>query len=173
MSIKVFDTKVVSDELFSQVVHLPYYYTRIDVPPTKSAPDLDLARMYWTHQFYNYCPIDNPDQSLAPGLQGSANMMWADVLSYLEATLPDIPPRENCYSAYINVLKYNDNPGIHCDAPYFVDDQCTVLVYLNAEWHPDWGGETIFYDNELMFLVLFVFPRSDDIYINQCRCVNY
>ena len=149
MSLKVYDTNLVSEEMFAEVVHLPYYYTRVDVPPTESQPELDLAGMYWTHQFYNYCPVDDPKEFDSPGLHGSDNKLWTDVLTYLEAVCPDMPPRDECYASYINVLKYNDSPGIHCDAPYHVDDQCTVLVYLNAEWRPDWGGETIFYDDQL------------------------
>ena len=69
MSIKVFDTKLVSEDMFAQVVHLPYFYTRVDVPPTESQPELDLAGMYWTHQFYNYCPIDDPKEYDSPGLE--------------------------------------------------------------------------------------------------------
>ena len=149
MSIKVYDTNLVNEDLFAQVVHLPYFYTRVDVPPTESAPNLDLAGMYWTHQFYNYCPIDDPKEYDSPGLHGSDNPLWKDVLTYLEAVCPDMPPREDCYSSYINVLKYNDSPGIHCDAPYHVEDNKTVLVYMNAEWRPEWGGETIFYDDRL------------------------
>ena len=73
MSVKVYDTNLVSDELFGQVVHLPYFYTRVDVPPTQSQPELDLAGMYWTHQFYNHCPVKDPKYTQSPGLHGSDN----------------------------------------------------------------------------------------------------
>ena len=67
----------------------------------------------------------------------------------MEAIIPDLPPRANMYASYVNSLKFGDMPGIHVDAPYFVEDNLTVLVYLNAEWMPNWGGETIFYDDKL------------------------
>jgi hypothetical protein len=75
--------------------------------------------------------------------------MYKDILTYLEATVPDYPKRENLYSAYINVLREGNSPGIHCDAPYFVPDNQTVIVYLNAAWDPEWGGETVFFDDDL------------------------
>ena len=75
--------------------------------------------------------------------------MYLDIMTYLEATIPNYPKRENLYSSYINVLRAHDCPGIHCDAPYFVEDNQTVIVYLNHHWDPEWGGETIFFDEDL------------------------
>ena len=39
---------------------------------------------------------------------------------------------------------------MHVDAPYWVKDNKTVLLYLKPDlYHPNFGGETIFYDHEL------------------------
>ena len=147
--IKVFDTKLISPEMFWEVVYLPYKFTRTeDVNPEGSPSDAQ-ATMYWTHQLYNFCPVDDPDYHQNAGLEASNNKIYLDVLNYLEATVPDLPPRANMYASYVNVLKNGDLPGIHVDAPYFVEDNLTVLVYLNAEWRQNWGGETIFYDHNL------------------------
>ena len=149
MSIKVYDTNVVNWDVYDTIMHLPYTFTRTDVPPAENEPDIDARGIYWTHQLYNYCPIEDPDYYQNAGLEGSDHPIYKDILTYLEATIKDMPPRDNLYSAYINVLRAHDCPGIHCDAPYFVDDNQTVIVYLNPGWDANWGGETIFFDDDL------------------------
>ena len=67
----------------------------------------------------------------------------------MEAICPQMPKREWLYSSYINVLRTGNTPGIHVDAPHHVPENKTVILYLNYEWHPNWGGETIFYDHNL------------------------
>ena len=147
--LNVYETNLMNDELFQEIVMLPYTFTRTDAPPTVSHPNVELAGMYWTHQFYNFTPIDDPDYFQNAGIDGSNNNLYLDILSYLEAKLPNLPPREDLYSSYINVLRYGNSPGIHVDAPYYVPENKTVLVYLNPIWQPDWGGETIFFDDDL------------------------
>ena len=147
--LNIYDTNLISEELFEEVVMLPYQFTRTDNVPTKENPNLELEGMYWTHQFYNFTPIDDPDYFQNPGIQGSDNKLYLDVLTYLETKIPNLPPREHLYSSYVNVLKYGNSPGIHVDAPYFVEENRTILVYLNPVWNPQWGGETIFFDNDL------------------------
>ena len=147
--IKVFDTKLISPEMFWEVVYLPYKFTRTDDINPEGNPSDAQATMYWTHQLYNFCPVEDPDYHKNAGLEASNNKIYLDVLNYLEAIIPDLPPRANMYASYVNSLKFGDMPGIHVDAPYFVEDNLTVLVYLNAEWMPNWGGETIFYDDKL------------------------
>tara|TARA_B100000945_G_scaffold321363_1_gene335451 strand:+ start:8906 stop:9598 length:693 start_codon:yes stop_codon:yes gene_type:complete len=147
--IKVLDTKLISPEMFWEVVYLPYKFTRTDDINPEGNPSDAQATMYWTHQLYNFCPVDDPDYHQNAGLEASNNKIYLDILNYLEAICPDLPPRENMYASYVNTLKFGDMPGIHVDAPYFVEDNMTVLVYLNAEWMPNWGGETIFYDQNL------------------------
>ena len=147
--IKVFDTKLISPEMFWEVVYLPYKFTRTDDINPEGNPSDAQATMYWTHQLYNFCPVEDPDYHQNAGLEASNNKIYLDVLNYLEAIIPDLPPRANMYASYVNSLKFGDMPGIHVDAPYFVEDNLTVLVYLNAESMPNWGGETIFYDDTL------------------------
>jgi hypothetical protein len=44
---------------------------------------------------------------------------------------------------YVNFNRYGDMQYAHQDA----DEGVTGLYYANAEWHEDWGGETVFYDD--------------------------
>ena len=103
MSIKVYDTNVVNWDVYDTIMHLPYTFTRTDVPPAEGQPDVDARGLYWTHQLYNYCPIEDPDYYQNAGLDGSDHPIYKDILTYLEATIKDMPPRDNLYSAYINV----------------------------------------------------------------------
>jgi len=162
--IEVYDTKLVNPELFQEIVCLPYQFSRTDAPPTPEQPNVDLAGMYWTHQFYNFTPIDDPDYFQNAGIDGSNNKLYLDILSYLEAVCPNMPPRAHMYSAYVNVLRHGNSPGIHVDAPYHVESNKTVLVYMNDVWHPEWGGETVFFDHELDAKYL-VAPRPGRIVI--------
>ena len=147
--IEVFDTKLASQELFDKVMFLPYMCTRTDDPPCPSSPEVDIRNNYWTHQLYNFVPVDDPTYFDNTGLDASNDSLYLECLTYLEAVCPKMPPREWLYSSYINCLKAGDTPGVHVDAPYWVKDNKTVLLYLNYEWHPNWGGETIFYDHNL------------------------
>ena len=49
--------------------------------------------------------------------------------------------------AYVNCSAYGDGYYMHRDcAPQ--EPHVTALYYANLEWHPDWGGETIYYTDE-------------------------
>ena len=147
--IEVFDTKLASVDLFDKVMFLPYMFTRTDDPPTPSRPEIDITHNYWTHQLYNFCPVADPTYFQNGGLKASEDPIYLEVLEYLEAVCPKMPKRDHLYGAYINCLKAGDTPGIHVDSPYWVEDNQTVLCYLNVDYHPNFGGETIFYDDKL------------------------
>jgi Rps23 Pro-64 3,4-dihydroxylase Tpa1-like proline 4-hydroxylase len=49
--------------------------------------------------------------------------------------------------AYVNCSVYGDSYYLHRDcAPQ--ERHVTALYYANLEWQPDWGGETIYYNDE-------------------------
>ncbi len=49
--------------------------------------------------------------------------------------------------AYVNCSVYGDAYYIHRDcAPH--ERHVTALYYANLEWQPDWGGETIYYNDD-------------------------
>lgn len=150
--IKVFDTRLNPADWELDYSNLPFTCSRVDTSPLSGGAhtnDEFLAGAYWTHQLHNFCPIENPTAQQEVGLKASENPLWEDVLQFLEITIPEIPPRDECYAAYINVMRFGNSPAIHCDAPYHVDKQKTVLVYMNPVWHPEWGGETVFFDDTL------------------------
>jgi SM-20-related protein len=49
--------------------------------------------------------------------------------------------------AYVNCSVYGDGYYIHRDCAAH-EPHVTALYYANLEWKPDWGGETIYYNDE-------------------------
>jgi hypothetical protein len=51
------------------------------------------------------------------------------------------------YRAYVNCMVYGDMAYPHRDChPERFD--VTTLVYVNRDWHQDWAGETVFFDDD-------------------------
>ena len=70
-----------------------------------------IAGMYWTHQLYNYCPIDDPKDYQAAGLHGSEQSNVSGYNDVSRGNYPKYPNARECYSSYINVLRANDSLG--------------------------------------------------------------
>jgi SM-20-related protein len=49
--------------------------------------------------------------------------------------------------AYVNCSIYGDSYYAHRDCAE-EERHVTALYYANLEWHPDWGGETIYYNDQ-------------------------
>jgi hypothetical protein len=66
-------------------------------------------------------------------------------LAAMAAVLPE--RRYRAYRAYTNFAAFGDVLMIHTDcAPQA--DEYTALWYLATDWDPNWGGETVFYDDD-------------------------
>ena len=68
---------------------------------------------------------------------------------------------------YVNAYTYGTEGAPHQDSPH--DDDVTAVCYLNAEWRPEWSGETVLFTpagNDIERSVLpklgrvFVFPAA-------------
>ena len=49
--------------------------------------------------------------------------------------------------AYVNCSVYGDAYYVHRDCAAY-ERHVTALYYANLEWQPDWGGETIYYNDD-------------------------
>jgi hypothetical protein len=49
--------------------------------------------------------------------------------------------------AYVNCSVYGDAYYVHRDCVAY-ERHVTALYYANLEWQPDWGGETIYYNDD-------------------------
>ena len=57
----------------------------------------------------------------------------------------------------LNLSKPGDIHYSHTHSMYGKLDQCVALCYLNIEWKPEWGGETLFW-NDLHTAIKFTSP---------------
>tara|TARA_B100001250_G_scaffold318303_1_gene280940 strand:+ start:15973 stop:16569 length:597 start_codon:yes stop_codon:yes gene_type:complete len=125
--IQYYDTDIASKKLHDDLVQFSYVCGRYD---NNQEGDVDLRALYYTKDFKLTDPfVEN-------------------ILSRIELCGIPVPTTE-CYSVYVNVLKFGDAPVIHCDCAPHIHQGYTMMVYLNSHWHPNYGGETIFYDDEL------------------------
>ena len=50
-----------------------------------------------------------------------------------------------CYDVFCSASTFGNVSFIHSDSP--TEDTVSVLYYCNSSWDSEWGGETIFYDD--------------------------
>lgn len=60
---------------------------------------------------------------------------------------PHLSEDLSIYNAYVNLGLPWDNQGVHGDH-FFAKRGKTLLYYVNKDWSQDWGGETVFFDQE-------------------------
>jgi len=63
----------------------------------------------------------------------------------VERLLPD--EQFSDQRAYVNCSVYGDSYYLHRDS-LPEEQHVTALYYANLEWQPDWGGETIYYNDD-------------------------
>ena len=64
---------------------------------------------------------------------------------------------------YVNAYNFGDCPTVHQD--HAEDGRFTVLYYANYEWHHNWSGETVFYNEARDEIVRAVYPRPGRIVV--------
>jgi len=64
---------------------------------------------------------------------------------------------------YANGAPHGSEGSIHTDS---VSDQSrTVIYYPHTKWHPNWGGETLFFNKEQTDVVACVYPRPNRLLV--------
>jgi hypothetical protein len=110
----------IRDEVFQTLYQLPFYHNDID------RPDTDAIR----HMVHVFAPAQF-ESALLRELTLAAE-------GFLEARGQLTTGVERMY---LNFGLFGDYQFAHCDG-----DIWTVLVFVNKEWKPDWGGELLLYD---------------------------
>jgi SM-20-related protein len=64
---------------------------------------------------------------------------------------------------YANGLPYGTDGGAHTDSP--VPGDCTAIYYPHETWHPDWGGETIIFNQDRTDILTAVYPKPNRLFI--------
>lgn len=89
-----------------------------------------------------------------PGLAAISEIAAAQIsnnvfLQNLRRITEDLFPGEQLLDlrAYVNSSIYGDSYYVHRDCPEN-ESHVTALYYANLEWQTDWGGETIYYNDD-------------------------
>lgn len=67
-------------------------------------------------------------------------------------TLPETSKHSyKCTGTFANLFSFGGYTFPHSDSADTIDPEHNIsfLYYANSEWKPEWGGETIFYDNSM------------------------
>jgi len=64
---------------------------------------------------------------------------------------------------YANALPYGTEGGTHTDSP--IPGDCTAVYYPHESWHPDWGGETIVFNQDCTDILTAVYPKPNRLFI--------
>ena len=90
-------------------------------------------------------------EALLPGIAPTASSaeipvtpLMEEFIAQLQAAAEELFPGERFHAkrAYVNHSIYGDACCVHRDVSVV-----TVLYDVNLVWEPDWGGETIYYDD--------------------------
>lgn len=71
----------------------------------------------------------------------------------------EVLPGHVLVRCYANGLPYGSEGTIHVDAE--TDTGHTTIYYPHAAWHPNWGGETVFFDAARSDILDCVYPRPN------------
>ena len=105
-----------------------------------------------------------------PGLAAISEIAAAQMsnnafLQDLRRIAEELFPGEQLHDqrAYVNSSMYGDSYYVHRDCPEN-ESHVTALYYANLEWQTDWGGETIYYNDDYD-AELVVSPRPGRVII--------
>jgi hypothetical protein len=107
---------------------------------------------HWNYTFTKYVSIE---KEIETALQATDLSVDLDPVyqPFWDATVSLFGPRRLC-RGYFNGYTYGTDAYLHRDVDYSkfpADRECnmeTVLFYLNDEWDPNYGGETVFVEKE-------------------------
>jgi hypothetical protein len=69
------------------------------------------------------------------------------ILQHYYPQMTKAPAPQSISHGYIAALRFGDSATVHQDTQ--CDDCVTFLYYGNLSWNGEWGGETVFYDDEM------------------------
>jgi SM-20-related protein len=93
-------------------------------------------------------------------------------LQNLRCIAEEVFPGEQLHDqrAYVNSSLYGDSYYIHRDCSEN-ESHVTALYYANLEWETDWGGETIFYNDDYD-AELAVSPRPGRVVVSRAAILH-
>jgi SM-20-related protein len=104
---------------------------------------------------------DRPEKqnACADELQRAAPLLYRLWLQ-LEAR---VFPGQELVRCYANSQPFGSEGSLHTDS--LSDDSYTAIYYPHANWHPNWGGETLFFNKDRTDLIAAVYPRPNRLVV--------
>jgi SM-20-related protein len=115
---------------------------------------------HWNNMILPSSKVINYDQANLPFIE------YHPLVKELWTHVQEILGPRTLVRAYVNGYTFGTDAYYHVDDEWLFDEYGdnitseTVIVYLNGEWHHDWGGETSIIDNDDNFLAS-VFPKKN------------
>lgn len=124
------------------------------------------AQRFWHRHFAGFVS----DQEL----QEASQDRFADCANELMATAPLLHSfwqrlQKKIFQDYVlsrcyaNALPYGTEGETHADSP--VPGDCTAVYYPHDTWHPDWGGETVIFNQDCSDILTAVYPKPNRLFV--------
>jgi SM-20-related protein len=110
---------------------------------------------FWHRHFAGYVSVNEKAYDCAQELQERAPLLYHLWLA-VEKNLLRGHTLHRCYA---NGLPYGCEGTIHTDADTLLD--YTSIYYPDPEWHPNWGGETVFFNKQQTDIVASLYPKPN------------
>ncbi len=111
--------------------------------------------VFWHKHFAGHASPSEAPYDCADELHKRAPALY-QLWSALEKTLLNGHVLHRCYA---NGLPFGCEGTIHTDSNSTLDH--TSIYYPGVEWHPNWGGETVFFNREETDIVAAVYPKPN------------
>ena len=120
------------------------------------------ASRYWYKHFAGY--VKDGREPLTPDaiegeLQASAPML-SDIWRKIKS---GVLPGHNLARCYANGYPFGSEGGLHLDSN--ISSHATVIYYPHTQWHPNFGGETVFFNAEGTDIIASVYPRPNRLVV--------
>jgi len=74
-----------------------------------------------------------------------------------------MPEKHRLIRCYANGHTYGSDGTVHTDTA--LPNTYTTIYYPHESWHPDWGGETVFFNRARDEIVASIYPRPNRMLI--------
>ena len=120
------------------------------------------ASRYWYKHFAGYVKtgvethdLDQTEVELAQNAPLAAQM-WRQIQS-------SILPGHALTRCYANGYPFGSEGGLHMDSN--IASHCTAIYYPHQAWHPNFGGETLFFNSAGDEIIAAVYPRPNRLVV--------
>jgi SM-20-related protein len=121
-----------------------------------------LASRYWYKHYAGYVKDGREDRT-----PGSIELELREASPLLGQVWDHIKnafvPGHNLTRCYANAYPFGSEGGLHADSN--IETHLTIIYYPHLAWHPNYGGETVFFSPDGADIIASVYPRPNRLVI--------